>query len=577
VISATDGLERLRLLASAVAGLDVQVAATAPGEPAWTDGTTVYLDALADPSAQVSSLAVQASLIAAGSLAPEVLRQLRRHRHGARRYLAVEGHRALARNEAYLPWAVRSMIDHRVASSVESPDASLALALGRQTIGDPPSAFGTIRPRRALAAPDVDAGDLTSNHRHHGSVATLPTLEEEEADAATDDPRDVGQLLSSPVGGGGAVGRLLQRLFAQTRERGAGGAPGADAATRIGRARPGGGGVAVVRARPSAELDTGVEAGPRRLTYPEWNVHRNRYRPDWCTVIESDPPVDREPMPLGDGGALRRPLSRLGMGLVRCRRQPQGDDIDIDAAVEARVDAMADAAPSDALYVESLRRRRDLSVLVLLDVSGSAGEPGSMGRPVHEHQQLAVAQLTTALHDLGDRVALYAFNSQGRSSVQVMRVKGFDEGLDSRVGQRLGGLVPSAYTRLGAAIRHGASLVEEHGGTSRRLLVVVSDGFAYDHGYEGRYGEADARRALAETRRRGVGCLCLSVGAGVDAAALRRVFGTAAHASVPSVDQLSPIIGPLFRAALRSAEAQRRVFQRAERTRERLEIERSVT
>ena len=99
--------------------------------------------------------------------------------------------------------------------------------------------------------------------------------------------------------------------------------------------------------------------------------------------------------------------------------------------------------------------------------------------------------------------------------------------------RRLDGLVPGAYTRLGAAIRHGAAVLEKRGGTSRRLLVVLSDGFAYDHGYEGAYGEADARRALAEARRRGTGCLCLSIGAGTDAEALRRVFGTAAHATIP--------------------------------------------
>ena len=95
---------------------------------------------------------------------------------------------------------------------------------------------------------------------------------------------------------------------------------------------------------------------------------------------------------------------------------------------------------------------------------------------------------------------------------------------------------------------------------------MLSDGFAYDHGYEGRYGEADARRALVEARRRGVGCLCLSVGTDADPAALRRVFGTAAHATVPTPEQLPSVIGPLFRAALRSAEAQRRAFQRKERT-----------
>jgi nitric oxide reductase activation protein len=259
-----------------------------------------------------------------------------------------------------------------------------------------------------------------------------------------------------------------------------------------------------------------------------------------------------------DGRALRRPLARLGAGLARIHRRPQGDDVDVDAAVEARVAALAGSAPDEAVYVESLRRRRDLSVLVLLDISGSAREPGPAGRTVHEHQRSAAAALTTALHDLGDRVALYAFNSQGRRAVRVTRVKGFDDRLDGRAVRRLAGLVPAAYTRLGAAIRHGGALLEERGATERRLLLVLSDGFAYDYGYEGPYGEADARRALAEVRRRGTGCLCLSVGAGTEVAALRRVFGTAAHATVPTADQLPGLIGPLFRTALRSAEAQRR-------------------
>jgi nitric oxide reductase activation protein len=266
-----------------------------------------------------------------------------------------------------------------------------------------------------------------------------------------------------------------------------------------------------------------------------------------------------------DGFALRRPLARLGAGFDRARRQRQGDDIDIDAAVEARVEALAGTPPHDAVYLDTRRRRRDLAVLLLLDISGSAGEPGPAGRTVHEHQRSAAASLAAALHDLGDRVALYAFNSQGRRAVQLVRVKAFDDGLDNRVVRRLGGLVPGAYTRLGAAIRHGATVLEQRGGTSRRLLVVLSDGFAYDHGYEGAYGEADARRALAECRRRGLGCLCLSIGAGTEPATLRRVFGTAAHATVPAPEHLPGLIGPLFRSALRSAEAQRRAFPRAKR------------
>src|SRR5262249_60431423 len=109
--------------------------------------------------------------------------------------------------------------------------------------------------------------------------------------------------------------------------------------------------------------------------------------------------------------------------------------------------------------------------------------------------------------------------------------------------------VPAGFPRRGAAIRHSASVLEERGGTSRRLLVVLSDGLAYDHGYERRYGEADARRALDETRRRGTGCLCVTVGAATDAVALRRGFGTAAHPRVaPPGGPPAALRPPLWRA-----------------------------
>jgi nitric oxide reductase activation protein len=296
------------------------------------------------------------------------------------------------------------------------------------------------------------------------------------------------------------------------------------------------------------------------VTYPEWDVNRKAYRQDWCTVREVEPQVKADASAsIDDAVGLRRPLARLGMGLHRRRRQPQGDDIDIDAAIEARVEAMAGSVPDESVYLDSMRRRRDLSVLLLLDVSGSTVEPGTVGQTVHQQQLVAASNLTVALHDLGDRVALYAYNSQGRGAVNVIPVKRFDDHLDAQVVRRLNSLEPGAYSRLGAAIRHGAAVLERRGGTSRRLLVVLSDGLAYDHGYERGYGAADSRRALTEARRRGTGCVCLTVGATTDIASLRGVFGTTAHATVGRPDQLVGIVGPLFRSAIRSGEVRRRV------------------
>ena len=138
-------------------------------------------------------------------------------------------------------------------------------------------------------------------------------------------------------------------------------------------------------------------------------------------------------------------------------------------------------------------------------------------------------------------------------------MKRFDEHLDAVILRRLNSLEPGAYSRLGAAIRHGSSVLEGRGGTSRRLLVVLTDGLAYDHGYERDYGAADSRRALNEARRRGIGCVCLTVGAGTDARSLKKVFGSAAHATVGQPERLVGVIGPLFRSAIRSAEVRRRI------------------
>jgi nitric oxide reductase NorD protein len=560
----------MSVVASAMAGRSVDVAAAAPGSRTWTDGRSIYLEPTDDPRESLRLLAVQASLLSAGSLDRDVVATLRGHRRIAARYLAVEGHRALADNEDFLPPWMHSMIDRDRAERAHSPTEALAAAQADPTL-EPPWVFGALDPRRVVD--DIDAAGTTAPAPASTATAELVL---EEVEESPDDAVDLGGTLSSPVGGGGPIGRLLAKLLRPSRSRDGGGPPGGDAATHTVRARPDGG-RALFGARPTDAHGAALDPGePTGSTYPEWDVHRSRYRDDWCHVVEEDSDAVAAPSAPGapDTAALRRSLARLGMGLTPCRRQRQGDDIDIDAAVEARVDHLAGVAHADDTYIETLRRRRDLSVLVLLDVSGSAGEPGVGNRTVHQHQLQAATALTAALHELGDRVALHAFSSSGRKAVRVTRVKGFDQALDGRTLQRAGGLRPGGYTRLGAAIRHGTALLDQHGGTPRRLLVVLSDGFAYDHGYEGRYGEADAHRSLLEARQRGIGCLCLSVGAvDTDLAALRRVFGAAAHASVPTVDLLPALIGPLFAGALSTAEAQRRRFQRTERTRERLELE----
>ncbi len=566
-------LQGLSMFASALAGRAVAVDEQRPGEPPWTDGQTIYVDAAARARGKhralevLRAVAVQASMIAAGSLDPDAVRPLVRHPRLARRYLAIEAHRALVANGDLLPGILASLGNRDIASRSDSPAASLSIAEGRTAIDDPAPGFGVIRATKVLAACRVAEQHDQANPGHvpRGLRNQEPAKELEAFDDGAIDDSDDPDLFTSPVGGGGFIGKWLKKMLSSARK------------TRVAAAdRPARTPRRIARTRAPAAC-TPCRRWPRRrartsgmlrttkpktdgFRYPEWDVTRKSYRPAWCTVREVEPEIKASAtQAIDDAIGVRRPLSRLGMGLHRRHRQPQGDDIDIDAAVEARVEVRAGSVPDEAVYLDSLRRRRDLSVLLLLDVSGSAAEPGTVGRTVHQQQRAAVANLTVALHDLGDRVALYAYYSQGRDAVSMIPVKRFDDHLDSQVMRRLNSLEPGAYSRLGAAIRHGSAVLEARGGTSRRLLVVLSDGLAYDHGYERAYGAADARRALIEARRRGTGCVCLTIGAGTDVQSLRRVFGSTAHATIARPDQLAGVIGPLFRSALRSAEVRRKV------------------
>jgi nitric oxide reductase NorD protein len=547
---------RFALLASVVAGRQVAVTDGAPAEKTWTDGFTIFVDGALDSADAACSVVAQAALLGAGSLSGDHMDRLARRPALVSRFLAVEVHRALAAHAHFLPLTFQDLIDHWTAETTDSPAGSLERAEGRSELSDLPRKFGTIRPR------DIRPDLATQGTGMAGPMATASAAELSDLGALDDEDDSTPSLDldQMSVGGGGSVGKLLQRMLMSAKGGSgeSGGPPGTDTPTRWSR-RPRAGRGAFVRGAGLIVPDGIGVNGPRRLTYPEWDTHQGRYRADWCTVTDrpSDSIVPGPAVEL-DTWRLRRALSCLGADRVRSRRQMQGDELDVDAVVEARVQMRAGQAPNEAIFLDDLRKRHDLSVLILLDASGSAAEASTTGGTVHDHQRRAAAALAVTLHELGNRVALSAFRSQGRSNVEVQTIKRFDEPMDGRVLRRLGGVKPGAYTRLGAAIRHGSATLNSGGKTTRQLLVVISDGFAYDHGYEGDYGEMDAQRALSEARALGIGCLCLTIGASTDDGTLTRVFGTAAQGSIDQVDDLAPVAARLVKTALATASSGKR-------------------
>src|SRR5262249_28082876 len=144
--------ERLSLLASAISSRALQVAPGGPGEPAWTDGRMVFVDAGIGRREQVEAVAVQASLLAAGNLDTDIRRRLARRPARPGGPWALEGHGPPTAMEVPLPPPVRPRTAADVAARAATPAASLAAALGREPIADPPDSFGTIRARHLLAS-----------------------------------------------------------------------------------------------------------------------------------------------------------------------------------------------------------------------------------------------------------------------------------------------------------------------------------------------------------------------------------------------------------------------------------------
>lgn len=544
---------RFRLLATHIAGRAVEVAAAPSGEPAFTDGMVVFVSAERSAEHQRREVLVQSALLRAGSLDRRLMRSLRGRPALARRYLAVEGSRVLTELAGRTPLA--ATLAAGVVARTTTPQESLEVARGRTKLADPPAWFGAIEPAR-----------LAPSHRSHPSPSAPPTDSEllfqfESSDAAEDEGADdddaeesrILKLFAAPAFTSQGLSDLLRKLTGTSRSASADAAGGE---LRAGAVRRGTAAGPDARPKPTPIRFTddhrpGAAIGIGGALHPEWDVYGSRYRPDWCRVL--DFPIEAAAAASVDvppDDVLRRRLARVGLGPKALRRRAEGDDLDIEALIDLYVDLRSGHSPPEHVYVERRKLARNLGVLLLVDASGSVTDADAVGSSVHEHQRRAATTLAATLEELGDRVAVYAFRSEGRHAVHLLAIKTFEQRFGAAERSRLDRLQPSGYTRLGAGIRGAGEILKNRAGTPHRLLVLLSDGYPYDHGYEDRYAEADAARALEELRTDGVACLCLSVGATSEHGARQRVFASVSHASAATLGELSPRMDELFSSAL---------------------------
>jgi hypothetical protein len=304
------------------------------------------------------------------------------------------------------------------------------------------------------------------------------------------------------------------------------------------------------------EDDDGLR--PPKL-YPEWDYQIQNYRPDWVTVFEAL----QERGNAGDIDQLLEKHQRLANQLKqivdllkpqqrkRIRYQQEGDELDLDVAIRAAIDYRIGSTPDTRIMQSHVKDGRDIAVMLLLDLSESINDvPKGAESTILQLSQEATALLATAVEALGDPFAISGFSSNTRHEVCYSHFKGFKEHWGDTPKARLAAMQAGHSTRMGAALRHAGSYLEQRG-EEKRLLLVLTDGEPHDIDVsDPQYLQKDTQLAVGELDNKGITTYCISLDPHADDYVVD-IFGRNNYTVIDKVESLPEKLPKLFMSLTR--------------------------
>ncbi|MCW8905080.1 nitric oxide reductase activation protein NorD [Sedimenticola sp.] len=288
--------------------------------------------------------------------------------------------------------------------------------------------------------------------------------------------------------------------------------------------------------------------------YPEWDYQIQLHRPDWATVYERRQPKG-DPAEIDDILSEYKPVAHrikqiidllTPEGVQRVRGLEDGDEIDINAAVDAMISLRMGEQPNPRITMRNVVKSRDLSVVILMDLSESTNEAmAGSDKSVLQLTREAATLVSTAINGIGDPFALHGFASDGRHDVQYYRFKDFNQHFDDEAKARLSGMKGGLSTRMGAALRHaGHHLLKQP--ERRKLILLVTDGEPADiDERDPQHLRNDTKKAVEELYSTGVLTYCLTLDPHADGY-VKRIFGANNYTIIDHVDRLPEKLPTLF-------------------------------
>ena len=262
----------------------------------------------------------------------------------------------------------------------------------------------------------------------------------------------------------------------------------------------------------SAELKT----GDFHILYDEWDYSKRAYKDNFCKVypkkvIKTDVAYYKNTL-LKNASTLiglRKMLTNVNNKYNQQRRQSQGEEFDIDALTDLYIDVHSGHTPSENIYLSKRKKEKDLSLLLLLDISLSSDSYAADNRVIDVEKQVSIL-FGEILDEFNIDFSINCFYSKTRNHSSYISIKDFDDDWN-KTKFKVGAVEPSGYTRIGAALRHSGALLDKRT-TKNKWIILISDGKPNDYDkYEGKYGINDVKQALRELNERQINSYALAI------------------------------------------------------------------
>jgi len=264
-----------------------------------------------------------------------------------------------------------------------------------------------------------------------------------------------------------------------------------------------------------AESDESVMVG-NPITYPEWDCIKHKYKMDFCKLypasqIKSDADYYKNTIAKNATTllGLRKMLTNVNNKMLQQKRQNQGADFDIDALTDLFVDVHSRHTPSENIYISNRKKEKEISILLLLDISLSSDSYASGNRVLDVEKQTAII-FGEILNEFNIDFSINCFYSKTRNFSTYLSLKSFDEKW-LHAKNKIGAPDPSGYTRIGTALRHSGALLHNRK-SKNKWVILLSDGKPNDFDrYEGKYGIQDVKQAIRELGEKQINSYALAI------------------------------------------------------------------